>query len=211
MDANATIEVAQRIEDTFRRIETTRMDGVPILNRALRVEVVGLQRFGDAWLCVLLTPWFMNVMLMNCDEHDPDRHAASAVGEKCMVAFPAGPFEMIHGSEPGLGAYRMCSLFSPVLEFADHDSAVLTARTALAMLLETEAADAAVEEPDMAMIWRGERPRPKVLEDGAAAGRTPAGTADHDGDDIAPGDKAERASLSRRRFLTGRLPAGKAS
>lgn len=148
-----------RIERCFRAIETERMAGIPILNRAVDVEVVGLNCYQDAWLCILITPWFMNVMLLPpADKRQADAQAAmaGAVGSKTLVAFPAGQFEMINGFEAEIGRYSMCSLFSPMFEFADHESAVAAAQTALAALLESDRDEDA--DADMAMIWRGERP-----------------------------------------------------
>jgi [NiFe] hydrogenase assembly HybE family chaperone len=196
--------VRSAIECCFRQIETDRMAGIPILNHALQVEVVGLQRFGAEWLCILLTPWFMNVMLLPVPPADgamPDTSYAGAVGHKELVAFPAGRFEMIQGYEAGIGHYRMCSLFSPVLEFADHESAVQAAEAALAALLQGHADDEV--DPGMDMIWRGERPSvPKagkaseVVEKGDDAS-PPIGAEHH-------GDAKSVPELSRRGFLLGR-------
>lgn len=161
------------------------MAGIPILNPALRVEVVGLQCFGDVWLCVLLTPWFMNVMLLPAGAAG-DQSGPPAVGAKEAMAFPAGRFEMIHGFEPGLGRYRMCSLFSPVLEFADQESAVAAAEAALTALLEKAGDEDTARDPGMDMIWRGERP---------SRGPTNAETAEAEPD---------CPELSRRGLLFGR-------
>lgn len=195
-----------RIERCFRQIEKERMAGIPILNRALRVEVVGLQRFGEEWLSILITPWFMNVMLL---PQSPASKAMSqvsspaAVGHKELVGFSAGRFEMIHGFEAAVGHYRMCSLFSPVLEFADHESAVQAAEVALASLLESDAD--ADTDTGMEMIWRGERPmvgQGEVVSDAGATGEEPV-AADEVG---RPENGGSVTALSRRGLLLGRLP-----
>ncbi len=194
----------QRIEHCFRRIETERMAGIPILNPAIRVEVVGLDRFGSEWLCILVTPWFMNIVLI------PISHAAAeaggtspsaAVGSKSTVAFPAGGFEMIHGHEEGIGHYRMCSLFSPMHDFADHESAILAAQSARAALFEDDA-DRDVDT-DMAMIWRGERPLEHNLKKPATDddAREPSVAASHGRE--ADEEKPD-AGLSRRSLFLGR-------
>ncbi|MEZ5849686.1 MAG: [NiFe]-hydrogenase assembly chaperone HybE [Hyphomicrobiaceae bacterium] len=193
------------IERCFRRIETERMSGVPILNRALRVEAVGLQRFGEEWLSILLTPWFMNVMLLPASPaagEMSDGARAGAVGRKELVAFPAGRFEMIGGVEAGIGPYRMCSLFSPVLEFADHESAVQAAEVALAALLQSPSEDDA--DAGMDMIWRGERPSvprggevSEVATDGQDRGLR-GGPGHHD-------DAGGGSKFSRRGLLLGRM------
>lgn len=197
--------VKSRIERCFRQIETERMAGIPILNRALRVEVVGLQRFGEEWLSILITPWFMNVMLLPVSPGDGSiagAASARAVGTKELVGFPAGRFEMIQGFEAAVGHYRMCSLFSPVLEFADHESAVLAAEAALASLLQSDADDHT--DAAMEMIWRGERPavgRGEEVPDASTIGGepTPADRVGHSQ------DGGSVTALSRRGLLLGRL------
>ena len=127
-----TVEAARRLEVTFRRILETRMQGVPILNAALSVEAVGLRAWQDHWIGALVTPWFINLVMLPGSgpwRSVPDR-------DSVWYAFPAGRFEFIAGSEPGLGPYHACSLFSPVSEFGDHETARETARVALESLFD---------------------------------------------------------------------------
>lgn len=202
-DAGASVK--ERIERSFRRIETERMAGIPILNAAVRVEVVGLCRFADQWLCILITPWFMNIMLLP-DTGNSDGGAASdrsaAIGSKTTVMFPAGGFDMIHGFESGIGPYGMCSLFSPMHEFADHDSAVLAAEAALAALLDVEADEEADADREMAMIWRGERPAVGGPEATNKTDERHADAAIAPQDSEASADRRE-VTLDRRRLLLG--------
>lgn len=197
--------VRTRIEHCFRQIETERMVDIPILNGALRVEVVGLRPVADEWLCILVTPWFMNIMLLptsNDDRVDPKTVSPGAIGSRTLVAFPAGRFEMIRGFEAGIGHYRMCSLFSPMHEFADHESAVLAAKAALDALIE---ADADIDS-DMAMIWRGERPARRPSEQGREAD-----TGLIQSESIGQTDDGKPViSLSRRGLLLGRARAEEA-
>lgn len=198
--------VRARIERCFCQIATERMAGIALLNRALRVEVVGLQRFGEDWLSILITPWFMNIMLVPQSPDDRAMSQASspgAVGGKELVGFPTGRFEMIRGFEVAVGHYRMCSLFSPVLEFADHESAVQAAAAALVSLLESDADDDA--DAGMEMIWRGERPTARQGE--------AASDASEIGEEPIPADAVGRSVdgglatvLSRRGLLLGSLP-----
>ena len=158
MDQEPAALIAQRIKRCFREIELENMAGIPILNTALSVETVGLQAFADEWLCILITPWFMNVMLLPATQSAAE--ATSALpGTKQTVSFPAGQFEMICGFDARIGHYRMCSLFSPVLEFADQESAVAAAQAALAEVLTENAQTDQQDDIDMIMIWDGERPQ----------------------------------------------------
>ena len=134
-------QIAAELEGAFARIHRERMADVPILNEALRVEAVGFVARGDEVLGVLVTPWFMNLMLVPAE---PAVGVEQRPGDKTVVTLPSGDFEFIAAYEDGIGHYRMCSLFSPVFEFADHDTAVATAAAVMERLL-TEAADAGPE------------------------------------------------------------------
>src|SRR5213592_1933800 len=122
-----------RLEAAFRAIYEKRMQGLPFNNPALSVEAVDVLRWNGYWLGVLITPWFMNLMLL------PDDKAiwrALRPGEKSAQIFPAGVFEFIAGREDTFGEYLACSLFSPMFEFADHETARLTASAARTALFD---------------------------------------------------------------------------
>ncbi len=121
-----TASLTAELEATFDRIRVERMADVPILNNAITVEAVGFEPLGegDEFIGVLITPWFMNLMLVPAD---PDVPAAESPGETSLRSFPAAEFEFIAGFEEGFGHYRMCSLFSPMFDFADHEAATQTA------------------------------------------------------------------------------------
>ena len=143
-------EAVSRLETTFGAIRRDRMQDVPILNPALEVEAIGMRAWQGHWLGALVTPWFINLVLL------PGQGAWRSVADRDSVwhAFPSGKFEFIAGSEPGLGAFHACSLFSPVLEFADHETARETARVALESLFDPpllgeKPATRSVDGPDM--------------------------------------------------------------
>ena len=110
---------------------------------------VGMQSFGDDWLCVLITPWFMNLVLLpNAGKEVPAR-----VGTASSVLLPGGTISFIQSDAEGLGPHRMCSLFSPVFEFPDLETAILTAR---AVLDELMTPTSSAPDPDgMVAVWEG--------------------------------------------------------
>ena len=55
---------AAALERAFEVVRRERMHGMPMLNRALAVEAVGFRPWREHWLGILITPWFMNVVLM---------------------------------------------------------------------------------------------------------------------------------------------------
>jgi len=119
------------LEAAFVRIERDQMAGVPILNPALRVQAVDFTRWQGQWLGALVTPWFLNLVLV--PGHAPGWHAAS--GERRVFhRFGAGDFAFLGGSEVEVGEFQSCSLVSPMAGFARQSDACATARAALRML-----------------------------------------------------------------------------
>lgn len=119
------------LEAAFRRIERERMAGLPLLNPALAVRSLEFGRWQGQWLGALVTPWFMNLVLVPGDAASW-RHVAD--GERVFHAFAAGTFAFLGGNEPEVGEFQTCSLVSTMARFVDLASACLTARIALRML-----------------------------------------------------------------------------
>jgi len=137
---------AARLEAAFRDIHAQRMQGLPFVNEALQVEAVDFRRWEGRWLGVLITPWFMNLVLL---PDAPDAWRSLAVRAETRYAFPAGVFDFIGGFEPAIGEFQSCSLFSPVFEFQQHEVARATAEAALAALFDA-GTRAGVEGPGTA-------------------------------------------------------------
>lgn len=124
--------VAARLETTFEMIRRERMHDVPILNAALKVEAVGLRPWNGCVLGALVTPWFINLVVLPGE--GPWRSVRPT--DSVWYAFPSGRFQFIAFAEPALGEYHACSLLSPVLEFADHETAREMARVAVESLFD---------------------------------------------------------------------------
>ena len=121
-----------RLVAAFEHIARTRMAGVPVLNPALSVEAVGFEPQHDstgepAVMGVLVAPWFMNLIWLPADATD-DSHG---VGETRLHVIGGERFEFIGAHEPDIGPYALCSLFSPMFEFADQAAARATAQAVL--------------------------------------------------------------------------------
>lgn len=119
------------LETCFQQIAATRMHGVELLNSRLTVEAIGFRRWQDLWVGVLLTPWFMNLMLLPAEEN-----ALPPVepGGQVELAFPGGAIPFMAAREAQLGDYRWCSLVSPVDAFQDQLSARAVAAECLELL-----------------------------------------------------------------------------
>ncbi len=135
------------LEQLFNEISCTRMQGVPVQNPAVQVQALGFAPDPDdttMLLGVLVTPWFMNlVRLPSMATSTTER---LAVGKKARRVAGNQSFEFVGACEPGLGAFEVCSLFSPMFQFANHAAAADTA-TEILNLLRTFVKPAAIALP----------------------------------------------------------------
>lgn len=125
--------LTEGLEVHFRRIQRERMQGVPLLNPALEVKAVGFRGWQGRCLGVLVTPWFMNLMLLPAEG---DEWEELQIGTKQLHNLPSGDYEFVLGEEAGIGRYLSCSLFSPMFEFADQGAALATAEAVMAALMQ---------------------------------------------------------------------------
>ena len=130
-DALGHEDPTPRLQRAYEHIHATRMQGLAFLNAALRVEAVGFRRWQGAWLGALVTPWSLNLVLTPGDGD----WTPLAAGAERFVDFPAGRFRFLAGHDPIAGESHSCSLFSPVLAFADHEAARVAAAAAVEALL----------------------------------------------------------------------------
>jgi [NiFe] hydrogenase assembly HybE family chaperone len=166
-----------RLNAAYRAI-AKRMEGLNFVNPAIEVEAVAFAPWESHWLGVMVTPWFINLMLL---PRDPDGWTSLPQGKKMSYSFPAGDYEFISSRDDTVGEYQMCSLISPVLEISDHASACEVATLARAAILDP--ANAAVPEA----------PTAAGSDDAATPGP------------IAQIQEQAKAPMSKRDFLRGRF------
>lgn len=104
-------QLVRRYDEIYRE----RMRGLPICNERLRVEAVGFRTCGIHRIGVLITPWFMNLVLLPGDA----TWAGLAEGASCEFDLPSGAFEFTHCSDTALGEYLTAALFRTVTDFPD--------------------------------------------------------------------------------------------
>lgn len=144
------------LEAAFRRIQAETMADVPILNPALSVEAIGFARRQDHWLGIVVTPWFMNLVLV---PGAAESWQSVAPGLRLFRKFPSGDFAFLGSDEPEVGEFQSCSLFSPMAQFVDQAGAREVALAALEAL-QHEPATAAPQAPKQA----ADDPRQAALE-----------------------------------------------
>ncbi|CAO3427032.1 Rubredoxin HupI / Hydrogenase maturation factor HoxT/HybE [Azospirillum doebereinerae] len=127
------VETIRGLERAFREIHTAQMRGVPIVNDALGVKAVGFRAWEGRWLGALVTPWFLNLVLL---PGEGDDWSGLVPGAKELVEFPSGRYEYVHALRKDVGPYKACSLFSPMFEFTTMLHATETASAALVALFD---------------------------------------------------------------------------
>lgn len=144
------------LEALFRRIHVEQMADMPVLNPALSVEAPAFRRCEYGWLGVLITPWFMNLVLLPASGSN---WPSLASGQQWSFTFPSGDYVFTADNGAETGEFLTCQLFSPMYHFPDQ----ATARTAALAALEAvagsqpEPAEAPAEEVSQARrrLFRG--------------------------------------------------------
>lgn len=124
----SSIDIVNRYHSVYRES----MRDLPICNSLLQVELVGLNALSEHQLGVLITPWFMNLILLPGNEAWTDEIA----GAICAIELPSGPCEFTVCQDEVLGTFLSAVLFHSVKDFADQATAVAIARRALQQLLQ---------------------------------------------------------------------------
>jgi len=131
MSMSSSVEFASLLEDCYRGIGERSMRDLPIYNDALAVEAIGFRTYGDTLAGILITPWFMNLILRPID----GSLASCSPGSSISHAFPVGAIDFNVGDIEGIGRIASCSLFSPMFEFNTMDQARATAEAAFVEIL----------------------------------------------------------------------------
>lgn len=148
----------QRLQSAFASISRTRMAGLPVMHPGLWVEALGFAPMPDEHadpptepldlgaLGVLVTPWFMNLVWLA-----PERTGVEplAQGISRIRSLGTEHFGFIGAREAQAGDYEMCSLFSPMFEFASQAAARATALAVLDTLRAATAHAAQLERPPL--------------------------------------------------------------
>ena len=138
------------LEDHYRRVGERSMRDLPIYNDALSVEAVGFALHGEAIAGILITPWFMNVVLQPLD----DRLASQPPGLSFAHVFPVGTLDFTVADIDAVGRIGTCSLFSPMFDFGDMDTARATASAALAEIVSPQVDQAAANRRPASAVDR---------------------------------------------------------
>lgn len=119
----------RELVSVFARIGEERMKDLGLYNPELQVEAVGFRRW-QGWLAgILVTPWFMNFMLLPGPE--TENLAGVEPGSRRRIDLPKGQVVFVVGEVEEVGPYLSHSIHSPMGQFPDHASASTTAWAAV--------------------------------------------------------------------------------
>ena len=136
--------------EAYRRIAAERSDGIPFSNPRLTVDGVGFRDFEGQQVGVLITPWCMNLVVLEDEEFcaaesaDPsDQEPADAFAEeKRSFRFPGGEYEFVRAILENIPRHHALALFTSVEAFPDMPTARAVAEETLRRLLAPAADDA---------------------------------------------------------------------
>ncbi|MDJ0758175.1 MAG: [NiFe]-hydrogenase assembly chaperone HybE [Woeseiaceae bacterium] len=119
----------------FDAIYVERMQGLPIVNSELSVEAVAFEPFEAHQLGVLISPWFMNLVLLPAD----DSLCGLTQGDSLKIDLPSGPYDFTVSHDDGVGTLLSAILFRTVSDFPDQETArAIAAETARLVRSEGE-------------------------------------------------------------------------
>jgi [NiFe] hydrogenase assembly HybE family chaperone len=134
-----------RLEEHYRSILKDRMQDMPFVNSALDVQAVGFRDFDAHSLGVLISPWFVNLVLLP----GTDDWSALEQGSVIGMALPGEniDFNVCHDEE--LGTYLTAVLFRTVADFPDQATATRVAEEVLDRLFTQKEKTATMGSPRM--------------------------------------------------------------
>ena len=122
----------QALVAAFERTYRDRMQDLPIVRKDFEVQAVDFTAWEGRLLGVLITPWFINLILLPGPQEDWSKQRA---GSKTTWRLPAGDVEFTAAVEERSGPYQSCALFSSLAEFPDQASARRVAQAVIPRLL----------------------------------------------------------------------------
>lgn len=134
-----------RLEEHYRSILKDRMQGMPFVNKALEVAAVGFRDFDAHSLGVLISPWFMNLVLLP----GTDEWSALEQGSVIGMALPGEKIDFNVCHDKDIGTYLTAVLFRTVADFPDQSAAISVAEEVLDRLFTETRKTATMGSPRM--------------------------------------------------------------
>ena len=114
------------------------MKGLPFVNERLSVEAIGFRELDDHLFGVLLSPWFMNMVVLPGN----DEWSGFSQGDRVTVTLPSDDYEFTVSRDEALpGEILSAVLFTTVADFPDQETAREVALDILTRLFEPREPD----------------------------------------------------------------------
>ncbi len=152
---NKLQQISATMEQTFKRILTENMQGIPILNPMIEVQALGFQEWQGRVLGVIITPWLMNLVLLPAEGED---WSQMELGHKQPHEFPSRSYKFMINDIEGIGPCQTYSMCSPMREFSTHQQAVQVAQDFLdGLMVERKPTEEdLVDEELLGRVMKGE-------------------------------------------------------
>jgi [NiFe] hydrogenase assembly HybE family chaperone len=133
MAAPTDNDAVNELANAYRRA-ALKVKGLPVYNPTLAVEAVGFRLHEGRHVGVIVTPWFMNLVVLP----SADDLATWAEGGGVRLVFPSGSYDFTVSRLNDVGLIGACSLFSTMSEFTDHEAAQVAATSIAEALFQAE-------------------------------------------------------------------------
>jgi [NiFe] hydrogenase assembly HybE family chaperone len=127
----------------YQYVWETRMHDLPFVNANLQVDAIGFMRHEGDWIGVVITPWFLNLLLIS---GGGKLWGDIPAGERRYLALPCGALQFIADDDPDIGPYQYCPLIAPVSNLPDMSAARQAAVDAMKSVFTPLAEPPAVDE-----------------------------------------------------------------
>ena len=125
----------ETLVDYYGKVYANTFRDLPIVNTALHVEAVGFRPLDEHEIGALITPWFLNLVLLPATDRWDDRPQGSA----CEFQLPGGKVDLCVTHDETLGTFLSAALFSTVADFPDQEIAREVARETMRLLFNSDA------------------------------------------------------------------------
>ncbi|MCW8947451.1 MAG: [NiFe]-hydrogenase assembly chaperone HybE [Sedimenticola sp.] len=141
---------AEQITQAFRQIEQNQMQGLPVCNKLLTTEVIGLTRFNECWVGALITPWTLQLIMLPASAEAEQLEE----GDHRAYEFPQGKVVFMTTENDALGPYQSCGLMSPLHSFESQEQIRQTATEVMELMFQPPAESEEKQSVQVAMPGR---------------------------------------------------------
>jgi len=119
---------AALLEAHYCNVWQVRRAELPLVNAALVVEAFGFRRLDGDWLGVVITPWFLDLLLLS---GGGALWGDIPAGQRRYLNLPGGTLPFIAADDPEIGPYQHCPLVASIDQVPDMATARLVAADAM--------------------------------------------------------------------------------